>query len=138
MSLELNVNLLLLRLLPEPLVLFDALKEVVPALGVTQVLDTHVDPLGDNASTHPLVHDHSQGMCRHVEHTAGLAVIDFVRHTLLHSTISLDVHDIADLIRLHVRRQGDGSMLAELAREQVPRATSITFRVSHGDVLICN
>lgn len=138
LSLQLNANILLLRLLPEPLVLFDALKEVIPALGMAQMFDTHVDPLGDDASAHPLVHDHSQGVRRHVEHTTGLAVIDFVRHTLLHRTVSLDVHDIADLIRLHVRGQGDGSMLAELAGEQVPGATSVTLRVGHGDVLSYN
>jgi len=104
LSLQLNANVrLLLRLLPEPLVLLDALKEVIPALGMAQVLDAHVDSLGDDASSHPLVHDHSQGMRRHVKHTAGLAVIDLVRHTLLYGAVSLDVHDIANLVRLHIR-----------------------------------
>lgn len=127
MSLQLNANVLLLPFLPEPLIFLDTLKEVISALGMAQVLDAHVDPLGDDASAHSLVHDHTQSVRRHVEYTASLAVIDLVRHTLLHGAVSLDVHDVADLVRLHVCGQRNGAMLAELAGEQVPRTTSITL-----------
>lgn len=59
LSLQLNANVRLLGLLPESLVLLDALEEVVSALGVAHVLDAYVDPLSDDASANPLVHDHS-------------------------------------------------------------------------------
>lgn len=140
LSLELHTHILLLRLLPEPLVLLDALQKVLPTLGVGQVLDANVDSLGDDASAHPLVHDDAQSVRRDVEHTTRLPMVHLIRHTLLHSAVSLDVDNVADLVHLHVSREGNCAMLAELAREQVPRAASVTLRVRHGDELIslCN
>lgn len=140
LPLQLDTNILLFRFLPESLVLLHTLDEVIPALGVAHVLDAYVDPLRNDTSTHSFVDDHSKSVCRYVEHTTSLAVIHLVRHSLLHCAVPFDVNDVANFVRLHVRGQGDSAMFAELAREQVPRPTSVTLGIGHGDVLqlICN
>jgi len=53
-----------------------------PALRGAQVLDAHVDALGDDAVPDQLVHDDADGSRVHVEDLPGPAVVELVRHAL--------------------------------------------------------
>ena len=66
----------------------DPVEEVLPALRVLQVLDTDVDPLGQDLAAHPLVHHHTHGALGHVKDTTGLAVEGLVGHSLLEGSAS--------------------------------------------------
>uniref|UniRef100_A0A1L8E9S8 Uncharacterized protein n=1 Tax=Haematobia irritans TaxID=7368 RepID=A0A1L8E9S8_HAEIR len=70
-----------------------------------------------------------------IEDTASFAMIGLVRHTLLNSTVTFDVHNIAVLEDTHVGGQWDDTMLAEGAREHVSGAATITLGISH--VVVC-
>ena len=61
-------------------------QEVLPALAVLHVLDTHADPLGQDLATNALVDDDADGALGDVEHTPSLAVVSLVGHTLLEGT----------------------------------------------------
>merc|ERR1712212_101368 len=54
----------------------DTVQEVQAALGVLDVFDADVDPLGQDPSADALVDDDSDSVLRDVEHTAGLAVVN--------------------------------------------------------------
>lgn len=66
-----------------------------------------------------LVQYHTTRTLRDVVHHSRLAVVDLVCHTLLLSTVVLDVYDIADFVVLHEGRQADHALLAVLAGESV-------------------
>ena len=93
------------------LVSVNTVQEILPALGVLGVLNTDVNPLGQDLATnlgellsmsmrsrsssnsrkqkqspHPLVDDHTDSPLGHVEDTAGLAMESLVGHTLLEGT----------------------------------------------------
>jgi hypothetical protein len=48
-----------------------------------------------------------------------LPVVELVGHTLLDSSIGLDINDITNLVSLQVSRERDGTMLSEITREHV-------------------
>lgn len=73
----------------QPLVFLDSLEEVLSALGVLDMLNADVDALGDDSAAHSLVDDHTESVGGHVVHTASLAMVHFVWHTLLDCTIAL-------------------------------------------------
>ena len=64
----------------------NSVKEILPALGVLDVLDTDVDSLGEDLATDTLVDHDTDCSLGHVEHTPGLAVVGLVWHTLLEGT----------------------------------------------------
>ena len=84
------------------LVALHAVQEIGSALGVVKMLNSDGDLLGQNPSLDPLVDDDTEGMLGHVEHTSGLAVIRFVGHTFLESTVTLDINDVSKLVGLEV------------------------------------
>ena len=64
----------------------DSVKEILPALGVLDVLNTDVDSLGEDLATDTFVHNDSDCSLGHVEDTSSLSVVGLVGHTLLEST----------------------------------------------------
>ena len=48
-----------------------------------------------------------------------LPVVELVGHTLLDSSVSLDIDNITNLVSLQVSGERDGTMLSELTREHV-------------------
>ena len=67
----------------------DTVEELLTALGVLDVLNTNVDPLGEDLSAHTLVDDDAEGVLGDVEHAAGLAVVGLVGHALLEGAVAL-------------------------------------------------
>lgn len=89
MSLQLDDLASSLSFLEQPLIFLHPLEEVLPALGVLDMLNTDVDALRQDPSTDALVHDDAKGVSRDVVYPPSLTMVHFVWHTFLHSTITL-------------------------------------------------
>jgi len=111
----------------------DAGEELFSRSRQGNVLDTDVDSLLDVSVADFLVDDDADGGAGHVVDDAGLAVVDFVWHTLLDCAVGFDVDDITDSICFHVRAESDHALLAMLAAERIARAGAKTCGVTHGD-----
>lgn len=99
--------------------LLDALDEVEPALGVTNVLDADAKTLLNVAVTNDFVYNHTQSRLGDVEYNTGLAVVVLVRETLLDSTVANDVHNITDTVVRQVDRSGKNTVVLEATTEAV-------------------
>lgn len=66
------------------------------------MLNTDIDPLGDDTATNPLVDDHTKSVRGDVEYSASPSVVGLVWHTLLDSTIAPDVNEVSDSVDLQV------------------------------------
>ena len=60
-----------------------SLDEGFSALGRSDVLESDVDPLGDDSVSDQLVHDHTDGSGVHVEHLTGASLVVFEWHSLV-------------------------------------------------------
>ncbi len=83
-------------------------------------------------ATRLLIDHNADGALRDIPDDTGAAVVELVRHALVHGTVHLDVHIVADLVVPQVRRQVDVSFVPEGTREQIPgpRPQSMTGRHS--------
>ena len=86
LPLQVNLDSSGLGFLPLNLVDLNTVKEILSALGVTNVLNTDGDTLGENSSFHTLVDDNAESTLGNIEHASGLAVVGLVGHTLLEGT----------------------------------------------------
>lgn len=84
-------------------VLLDALKKVLATFAVADMLNTQINALLDIAVPNNLVDNNADASLCHIKHDTGPSVIVLVRHTFLYCAIALDVHNISDLVCLHVR-----------------------------------
>lgn len=74
-------------------VLLNALKVILTTSGWLDVLNAHVNALGEDLSTMTLVHDNSQSVFRDIVDAASLSVISFERHTLVNCTMALKMRN---------------------------------------------
>ncbi len=83
-------------------------------------------------ATRLLIDHNADGAFGDIPDDTGAAVIELVRHALVHGAVHLDVHIVADLVVAQVRRQVDVSFVPEGTREQIPgpRPQSMTGRHS--------
>jgi hypothetical protein len=73
------------------------------------VLHPHVDALLHHAGADDLVHLHADSTPSDVPHDASLSMVELVRHTLVHGTVGLDVHDVTNLEHRQEGLWGAGS-----------------------------
>ena len=90
--------LILLGLFLKGIVLFDSGDESNTGLGLSDVLDSHVDSLGDNSSIHHLVDNDSDSMSSDIEDSTSLTVVELVRHTLVDGTVGNDINVVTHLV----------------------------------------
>ena len=65
-------------------------------------------------------------------------MVELVRHTLVDSTVGLDVNDVTDLVGLQVGGKLDGhTMLPEVTGEHVAGASADTIGVRHVESILC-
>merc|ERR1711934_354097 len=69
----------------------DTVAESLTRLRLADMLNTHVNALGDDSVSDFLVDDDTDGMLGNIEDFASLAVVELVRNTLLHATVSDNV-----------------------------------------------
>jgi len=65
---------------------------------MVDVLNTDIDPLGQDLAAELLVHNDTNSMLCHVEDTASLTMVKLMWHTLLEGTVTLDINDISLLV----------------------------------------
>ena len=75
-----------------------------------------------------LIQYHTTRTLCDIVHHSRLAVVDFVRHTLLLSAVVLDVYDVADFVVFHEGGEPDHALLAVLARESVAVVSTLWLR----------
>ena len=95
------------------------------------MLDADMDAFRDDSRVDALVHDDTNGLAGHVEHSSGLAVVEFVRHTTMNSAISDDINVVSFLVIDEVFAETGHSMLSEWFGEQISRSCSETEAVWH-------
>lgn len=135
-SLEQNLLALFLGLLLLGGVGLDTVKELLSALGVTDVLNSDVDTLLHVSTVDDLVDDHTNSSGGNVVNDTGLAVVELVGHTLLLRRVGLDVNDVTNSVGDEEGGDVGGTVLLETPPEHVARSRSHTERVRHLDGLL--
>ena len=90
--------LILLSLFLKGIVLFNSGDESNTGLRLSDVLDSHVDSLGDNSSIDGLVDNDTDGMSSNIEDSTSLTMVELVRHTLVDGTIGNDINVVTHLV----------------------------------------
>lgn len=78
-------------------VLLNAIKELLTALGMTNVFDTNVNALLNNSVSYALVHLDTNGALGNVPDTASLSVVVLMGHPLVNGSVGLDIHNVSNL-----------------------------------------
>lgn len=131
LSLELNVLTLGLGLTLQSSVLLDSVQEFLTALRVLDVLNTEVDTLLEVSVTNNLVDDDTNRGLGNVIDDTSSTLVPLVWHTLLDSTVTLDIDNVADLIGLHVGGQWNDTILSEVPLEHVTSTRSVSRAIQN-------
>jgi hypothetical protein len=103
---------------------------------VLDVLNPHIDPLGQNFALNLLVDNDAHGMLGDIVDSSGFAVVALMGHSFLNSAHSLDVYNITLLVDSHVCGQRNNAMFPKRPREHVPGASPLSLCVRHfGELL---
>ena len=83
-----------------------------------------------------LVNLHADGSLGDVPDSSGTSMVELVRHSLVNSTVDLNVDIVADLVDLQVSGESDVTLLPERPREEVPSPRAETMSGRHFLVVI--
>lgn len=106
-------------------------KEILLASARLHMFNTNIDALLHIAATYLLVDDDTEGTGGNIEDDTGLSMVEAVGHSLLAGGIGLDVNIVTHLVGFHVGAQVNHAMLAEIAREHMASASTLSVRVRH-------
>ena len=95
------------------------------------MLDTNVNPFGNDSVSDLLIDDDTNGSVVNVKDTAGASMIIFVGHASMDGTIDNNVDDITDLVGGEGPRDVDRSLLFESFLELMPSSTPCSIAMSH-------
>ena len=112
----------------------NAIAESLTGLGFADMLNTHVNALGDDPVSDFLVDDDTDGMLGNVKDFAGLAVVELVGNTLLNASVSDNIDVLTLVIGKHESAERGRSVSPERASEEISCAGSLSKAVGH---LIC-
>jgi len=104
----------------------DSSHEFVSAGTVLYVFDSEVDSLLNLTVSDSLENENLDSSGLNTEDNTSSTVVVLVGHTLLLSSIGLDVDDVTNVVRSQVGAQLDWSMLAEVSLEEVTGSCSVT------------
>ncbi len=96
------------------------------------MLNAEVHALVEDLATNALGDGNTNSALGDVPNGTGLAVVVLVRETLVDSTITLNIDDIANLVDGLNTAEGNSAGLAEVLLEEVARTGAVTKRVRHG------
>jgi len=117
---------LLLGINSQLLVFLYTCDELLSAFRVSDMFDADVHALLQVSVSNHFVDDNTNSMGRHVINDASATVVVLVRHTPLHCSIRLNVHDVSNSVVYKVRRQLNGTMFFEATLEHMARTRPIT------------
>ncbi len=83
-----------------------------------------------------LIYHNADGALGDIPDNTGAAMVELVRHSLMHGTVHLDVHIVANLVVAKVRGQVDVSFMPERTREQIPGPRSQPMTGRHDCYLV--
>ncbi len=83
-----------------------------------------------------LINHNADGALGDIPDNTGAAMVELVRHSLMHGTVHLDVHIVANLVVAKVRGQVDVSFMPERTREQIPGPRSQPMTGRHDCYLV--
>ncbi len=113
------------------IVSLNALKEILTALRVLNVLNAEMNALLDETVANDLVDLNTDSAGGHVPHNAGAAVVQLVRHALVDGTIALDVNVVTQAVRGQIGGHVRETMAPERLAEQISGLGAVTERVRH-------
>jgi len=129
------VGTLGLRLLLQLGVLLDSSDELLSRSGQGNVLDSEVDSLLDVSVLDLLVDNDTDSTLRDVVDDASLSVVNLVGHSLLDSSVGLDINDVSDFVLAQIRRQFNHTTRPETACKRITRTSTETCWMTHLDLL---
>ena len=95
------------------------------------MLNAEVNAFRDDSCVNALVADDTNGVGCDVEHSSGLTVIEFMRHTIMNRAIRDDVNVVSNLVVDEVSAESGRSVFPEWFGEQISRSCSETEAVWH-------
>lgn len=113
------------------IVALDALKEILTALGVVDVLDADVEALPDDAVADLLVDLDTDSAGGDVPDLTGAAVVELVGHALVDGTIALNVNVVANTEHRQIGAHVGETATPERLLEEVSGLGAKTVRVRH-------
>jgi len=132
LPLQMNVGAVSFGLLLQLCIPLNTSHELFSGSGQADVLNSEVDTLLDVSVLDLLVDDDADGGGSDIVDDSSLAVVRLVRHSLLNSTIRLDVDNISNFVLTQVGRQLDHTLLLEIPAEGIAGTRTQTRWVTHG------
>lgn len=129
LSLQLDLLTVGLGFLLSSSVGLDSVQEFLTTSRVLDVFNSQVDSLFKISVTNNLVDDDTNRRLGDVVDNTSLTVVVLVWHTLLDSTVGLDVNNVTDLVNLQVGGQSNSTMLLEVTLESVTSTGSVTTTI---------
>jgi len=116
-------------------ILNNAIKEVLTALGGLNVLNANVNAFLDDTSADLLINNDTNSAWSHVPDDTSATVIAAVGHTLMDGTIRLDIDEVTNLVSTKIGGEVLGAMRAESASEFGTSSSPETVAVRHCEKL---
>ena len=117
------------------LVALDTCNNLLLTGALTNMFNTNMDTLLEDASIHQLVHTHAHGAFGNVENNASPAMVVLVWHTLVNGGVGEDVDVVAHLHGKEVLGEVRQSMLTEFLPEHGTRSRTPTEGMRHGSIV---
>merc|ERR1719391_609056 len=112
-------------------VILHTVQEIFSALGMIDVFNTYINPLGKNFALDAFVHNDTYSNLSDIVYTASLSMVAFVGHTFLESSITLQVNNIPNFVCPQVGGKMFHAIFLEVTRELVARAAPYSLGVNH-------
>ena len=101
-----------------------ALQKISLTLRFSHVLNANMNTLLDDTSVDELVDTNTDCRLGDIENDSSTSVVELVGHTLVHGGVGKNVNIVSDLHTHEVLGKVNRSMLSELLREHVARASA--------------
>jgi hypothetical protein len=113
------------------LVLLDSLEESQSGVGVSQMLDSHVDFLHQLSLLDLLLDDHTDSSRVDVEDFSGSSVVELVGHSLVNGSVNDDIDVVSFFVLLQIVADSHGAVSSEGLFEFMLGSRSVSPGCSH-------